>query len=207
MPVQNTLPDPYHNIDLMGNVGGSYGPGFSDVTLKSSMPIMQAKLNSRVLDSKNAYHHKWEISISYNSLTRAEFNIVYAFLAWKKITMEPFYIAVPPYFSQTGTGINTIYGEVKGVEKLTVSNMGAISIDDIFTLNEKAYKVTRKSAADQYGVGTINISPNLQADALINSNLIFLNPVFKVKQMNDSLDYTINDQGLYSFSLTIEEAV
>ena len=41
MTAQTTLPDPNNRISAAGNDdGGSYGPGFSSVTLKSNQPVV-----------------------------------------------------------------------------------------------------------------------------------------------------------------------
>lgn len=200
MAEQFVLPDPYHGVGVAGEVSTDYAPGFSNVKLSSDMPIMKAKLNSRKLDSRNAYHHKWLISISYNSLTRAEFNIIYPFLLYKKLTMQPFYVAIPPYYAQTLTGVTLNGYHYKGSSELAL--LGTMPTkEDIFTLNEKVYKVILVSGS------TIEISPPLQEIGFEDTPLGFENPLFKVKYMSDASGYSLNDKGLYSFSLQLEETV
>ena len=81
MAVQNTLPDPNNQITDAGQSGsGSTGPGFLSVKFSSIQPILRDRTNSgRIISRAHAYH-KWQIGLTYNPLTREEFDPVYNFL-------------------------------------------------------------------------------------------------------------------------------
>ncbi len=91
MAVQNTLPDPNNRISASGDDGsGSYGPGFASVTLTSQQPILMNRSNSGLAFRSINKYQKWMISLKYNSLTKAEFDVVYPFLLERQASLEAF---------------------------------------------------------------------------------------------------------------------
>lgn len=93
----NVLPDPNNKIGDAGQVdsSGGAGPGFASVSISSEAPIMQQRTNSGRLVSRSEAGHKFSVSITYNPLTRAEFEPVYSFLLQKRGRLEPFFISLP----------------------------------------------------------------------------------------------------------------
>ena len=94
----NILPDPNNSIANDGsadsaNAGYVAGPGFATVALKSVLPTQKTRTNSGSTITRNIEGHKWDISITYNSLTRAQFEPLYGFLLQKKgAEFAPFFI-------------------------------------------------------------------------------------------------------------------
>ena len=117
MAIQNILPDPYHLITPAGDAGsGATGPGFASVKLSSNQPIMRDRTNSGRLVSRVSAYHKWDISIGYNPMTKAEFDPVYTFLLHKQGTLKPFFVSLPQYevpqnstFSANATYVNSLF--------------------------------------------------------------------------------------------------
>ena len=76
---QNILPDPNNTIGDAGQVAGSAGPGFASVKFTSEQPTLRDRTNSGRLLARAIVSHKWKINISYNPMTRAEFEPIYNF--------------------------------------------------------------------------------------------------------------------------------
>lgn len=99
---QQILPDPYNYISYSGSssgsdAGASYGPGFASVKLTSKQPTVVSRTNSGRVISRALVGHTWSAEISYNKLTKAEFNPVYSFLISRMGRVNPFFIVLPQY--------------------------------------------------------------------------------------------------------------
>ena len=210
MAIQNILPDPHNQITHAGHSGsGDNGPGFKSVSIKSKQPIMTDRTNSgRVVARVHAYH-QWLIDISYNPLTKAEFDPIYNFLLHRQGSLKPFYISLPQYRT-SGITSRTVSGNANaGAQVITASSATNIEPGMLFRINdpqdsnhEKAYMVTQVSGND------LTITPGLARSVTASSNCVldFATPTIKVRQTSDSRDYSLNTNNLYSFSLKLEEA-
>jgi hypothetical protein len=127
---------------------------------------------------------------------------------------------------------NTAYKA--GVTKLDISHTSWVSLDDysaglpsvgdVFTvqaetydsLHTKVYMVTKiETTIDgEYEEGNqpastqirIHFTPGLQRAITQSTSLKFFNPQFQVVQAQDITEYSLNTEGLYSYSLRLEEA-
>jgi hypothetical protein len=208
MAIQNILPDPHNQITHAGQSGsGDHGPGFKSVSIKSKQPIMTDRTNSgRVIARVHAYH-QWLIDISYNPLTKAEFDPIYNFLLHKQGSLKPFYISLPQYRAQGPTSKYVSSNADAGAQVIVANAGSAIKPGMLFRINdpqdsnhEKAYMVTRVSGT------SLTITPGLARGVTTGAALDFATPTIKVRQTSDSRDYSLNTNNLYSFSLKLEEA-
>lgn len=217
MALTHILPDPNHPINAAGqaDVSGIKGPGYAGVSLNSVQPLMKYSSNSWRKDIDEAYHHRWKVDISYNPLTCEEFHTVYAFVNYRRATLTPFYVSIPPYASQVLAGI-TVEGAVgKGGDVLLVDGTG-VQKGYLFNFADstKAYKVTRVETTTDY-VGTtpgagkerIHITPRLQQTALNNTVLTFSDPLILVNVDSNTVNYTIDKDGLFGLSLSLVEVL
>lgn len=97
---QNILPDPNNPIGSAGqadSTNGSAGPGFASVKLSSDQPYVTDKTNSGRVLARAVAAHKWKVKITYNPMTREQFDPVYTFLIQRKGPMFPFYVSLPQY--------------------------------------------------------------------------------------------------------------
>ena len=78
----NRLPDPAFKITEAGENAnsGDAGPGFASVKFSSEQPISVSRTNSGRVITRAIVSHKWKINITYNPMTRNEFEPVYNFL-------------------------------------------------------------------------------------------------------------------------------
>jgi len=82
------------------------------------------------------------------------------------------------------------------------------------TLHKKAYMVTKVETNDTYIIGAqpaakevrVHFTPGLQRAIRTWGDLRFFYPTFKVVQVQDTTEYSLDTEDLYSFSLRLEEA-
>tara|TARA_B100001093_G_C26599132_1_gene915078 strand:- start:110 stop:748 length:639 start_codon:yes stop_codon:yes gene_type:complete len=210
MAVQNTLPDPNNQITDAGESGsGSTGPGFKSVQLSSIQPILRDRTNSGRIVSRAHAYHKWDISITYNPLTKEEFDPVYNFLLHKRGTLKPFFVSLPQYRAQGPTSRTVASNAVAGATSLTSAGSGGTAIKPgmLFTITDssdsshtKAYIITQVNGT------ALTISPGLAKAVTGGATLDFADPKIKVVQTSDTRQYSLDVNNLYTFSLKLEEA-
>jgi len=174
----NTLPDPNNPIGEAGeaSVSGEKGAGYSAVKLSSEHKILNTRTNSGRLISRELSGHKWNIDISYNPMTRDEFEPIYTFLLQKRGSMVPFFVSLPQYkqprnstfatfvasnnFTPDNTGNAGDTTMVIDNSSYDASSDGLAKAGDIFTIadddsnHKKAYQITRVETYDLYESGT-----------------------------------------------------
>jgi len=209
----NILPDPTHTVGYQGNPdGGNPGAGYSSIVLKSIEPMMSSTYNSGRMHNTSGYHHMWGIDIDYNELTCEEFYLIYSFLCYRRSTLQPFYVYVPNYsdaFVPSYT-IPTQYN--KGATSMLVNDT-TVNPNIVFRgTGTKVYKITRVETESDYaltapGVGKarIHFVPPLQEVFPNGTTLYYSNVLFYMQVASESIAYTIDDNSLYSFSVSLEE--
>jgi hypothetical protein len=218
----NILPDPNYKIGTAGesSSSGTAGAGFASIKLSSDAPIMRDRTNSGRLVSRSAAYHRWDIDISYNPMTREEFDPIFTFLLEKQGSLKPFFISLPNY--RAGATNTTVSGGTSaGSSTLLILNTNCapgdlFHIEDPFdSAHTKAYKVLRVEDTTTYnttlgspGTGNkrIHILPPLQKAVSSVAVVNFSTPLIKVIQSGDIQEYSLNNNNLYSFSLKVEEA-
>ena len=214
MPFTDILPDPAHKINTAGqaDAAGVGGPGYAAVSLRSKDDMVASNYNSMRSEKQSNSYHTWQIGITYNPLTCLEFHIIYAFLGFKRYALEPFYVSLPPYSSQTLIGMSLDSAATKRDETLEVDGTGAAP-GMIFNIvgNPKVYQVTRVETNTQndtaVGVGKerLHITPPIIEDTPTSTALNFVDVLFKVEQTSDQHSYSLNKDGLFEYSLSLEE--
>jgi len=179
----NILPDPNNPIGESGQAltTGSKGPGYASVKLASEHKTMNTRTNSGRLVSRQLSGHKWNINITYNPMTRDEFEPVYTFLLQKRGSLTPFFISLPQYkaprdatfaafvLNSGGTPrhFTVVANATAGVTNILINHAsydkdtkGKAKPGDIFTIessdsnHKKVYQVTRVEDDDYYETGT-----------------------------------------------------
>lgn len=217
----NILPDPNNKIGSAGQASavGSAGAGFASVRLSSIAPIMRTRTNSGRLTSRSAAYHMWNVTITYNPMTREEFDPIYSFLLEKQGSLKPFYVSLPQYL---GGATNTTTVESKSAGATSVMALSTnVSVGDMFNIvgldanHQKAYKVTRIETPTDYrtsdgappsGRIRLHFTPPLQRNINSGATIELANPLVKVISNSDTQEYALNTENLYSFSLQLEEA-
>jgi len=233
MAYTDILPDPNNQITDSGKSGGTGGEGFASVTLTSNAPIMQDRTNSGRVTSRAVMQQKWDIDISYNPMTREQFEPVYNFiLQYGKL--NPFKVSLPQNRKPQSATFTT-YAESNNLTPIATTSGGAKILTlvgvgyipgvnstpkpgDLFNVSEsnhnKTYRVTRVETSTDY-TGTapastqvrIHFTPGLSKQVTAASGIIFDNPLIRVLLTADTQQYSLGTDGLYSFSLKLEEAL
>jgi len=182
----NRLPDPNYAIADTGEGGtGTVGPGFATVKVTANQPTSVSITNSGRATARSIAGHRWRIAITYNPLTRAEFEPIYNFLLERRGRLKPFEVVLPQYNSPqtaitcaSGTQL-TVDGDVDaGATNFIVDNhshasTGSLTPGDMFNITDpansnhkKTYRVVRVLNRADYLTGNqppavdTSVSPN-----------------------------------------------
>ena len=225
----NRLPDPVFKITEAGenSNSGLAGPGFASVKFTSEQPVSISRANSGRVISRAIVSHKWKIQITYNPMTRDEFEPVYNFLLEKRGRLKPFFVKLPQHSPRTTTsGTYTIQGPASAGSSsilTTVSSLsGGLRPGDLVTINDsqnsnhtKAYQIvkvndsTNKLSSDtdlnNANERRLFLVPPLARTVSNSSTVTFANPLIKVMLQSDIREYDLGTNNLYQFSLNLEE--
>jgi hypothetical protein len=223
------LPDPNNKINNAGvsDAAGNAGPGFAKIKFTSDNTTQVSRtISGRGVTASPSYHN-WSFDISYNPMTRAEFDPVSAFLESRRGRLNPFYVILPqhaaPKDATFATNTVTASTTAAGSPTLMLNGIstGNPSPGDFFTITDnsdinhkKAYKVLRVEDNGTYQTGTVQptstqrrvwtqppMSRAVASGAVVN----FVNPRFRVTQKGDTMEYDLDTDNLYQFSLSLEE--
>ena len=230
----NRLPDPAFNVAPDGsttNAGaGDFGPGFASVKFTSEQPVSMTRTNSGRVITRAIVGHHWKIEISYHPMTRAEFEPIYNFLEERRGRLKPFFVVLPQYaspqtassgtISTSGTissGATNFLAQGTSVSGLNLGRGDMITFNDSSNSNHlKAYKIVRvhtatnklssDSALDQTNERRYYVSPPIEKEITSGSTVVYTNPLIRVINTKDVIEYDLGTNNLYQFSLTLEEA-
>ena len=227
----NRLPDPAYKITEAGDnhSSGTAGPGFASVRFTSEQPSSISRTNSGRVISRAIVGHRWKINISYNPMTREEFEPVYSFLLEKRGRLKPFFISLPQYNSpRTSTsGTISVDGEITaGASNFKVDGFGSITgglrPGDMFNFNssnsnhKKAYQITRVLTNSDYLTGGTQpatderiyyVTPPIEKTVEDNATIDYgSDTLIRVVQTADIQEYNLGTNNLYQFNLSLEEA-
>lgn len=121
--------------------------------------------------------------------------------------------------SVTVAGSQTIM--LNGTAGMTEALAGNPSPGDFFHIidpanvnHTKTYKVTRVETSEYYRAGTtqpstvqrrVHVTPPIARNVAAGAVIHFINPKFRVIQKGDTVEYDLNTDNLYQFSLSLEE--
>lgn len=224
------LPDPNNKINNAGaaDASGTAGPGFAKIRFSSENTTQVSRtISGRGITSSPSFH-SWAFDISYNPMTRAEFDPVGAFLEGRRGRLNPFYVILPqhagPKDSTFASNTLTASGTTAGSPTLMLNgvNTGNPSPGDFFNINDaadvnhkKTYKVIRVETSSDYKTGLLPIPTGTQRRVWVhppisrtvspNAPVTFVNPKFRVTLKGDVMEYELDTDNLYQFSLSLEE--
>jgi len=233
------LPDPSNPIGLGGQAlatasGGTAGPGFASVTFSSEAPIQTSRTNSGRVITRSIAGHKWNINITYNPMTRDQFEPVYSFLLEKNGRLNPFFVKLPQNansrnaaFTSADATITTATTGTKGAGFILQAGHNTTEATqpqpgDMFTISDsndslhtKAYRVTRVMGNSTYNSALhsqpttaqriVYFTPHLQRDVAQGATCDYT-PLVRVMLKADVQSYSLGTNNLFEFSLNLEEA-
>tara|TARA_B110000967_G_C18858735_1_gene548685 strand:+ start:223 stop:984 length:762 start_codon:yes stop_codon:yes gene_type:complete len=145
----NILPDPNNPIGESGQplAAGSKGPGYASVKLASEHKMLNTRTNSGRLISRELSGHKWEIDISYNPMTRDDFEPVYSFLLQKRGSLTPFFVSLPQYRAPRDSTFATFVLNSGGTPRtFSMSEAATAGATNILIVNSSYDKDTKGKA-------------------------------------------------------------
>ena len=228
----NRLPDPNYKITEAGenSNSGTAGPGFASVKFTANQPVSFSRTNSGHVTTRSIVGHHWSIGITYNPMTRDEFEPIYNFLLEKRGRLKPFFVALPQHATTrtTTSGTLSVQGTItSGDSNFLVDGMdgltGGVRPGDMFNFSDsgnsnhhKIYKVVRvadstnklssDTALNTSDERRLYVVPPVEKDVTDNSTLTYASPLVRVVQKSDVQEYSLGTNNLYTFSLNLEEA-
>lgn len=228
----NTLPDPSNKIGDAGQAdsSGSAGPGFASIKFTSEQPSSISRTNSGRVISRAIVGQRWKIEISYNPMTREQFEPIYAFLQEKRGKLQPFFVILPQYSSSRDSTLNrtitTNTAVSAGANHFVAAGFGSgngeLKIGDMINFNDsnnsthkKVYQITRVLTNSDYLTGGTQpsssqrlyyVSPHIEKTVASGQSVVYTNTKFRVIQNSDVREYNLGTNNLYQFSLSLEEA-
>ena len=227
------LPDPNWGVNDAGDGHATNfveGPGFATVKFTSNQPTSFSRTNSGRVTTRAIVGQYFSINISYNPMTRAQFEPVYNFLMEKRGRLKPFYVVLPQYKDpQTATsGTLSVQGSItSGDSNFLIDGMaaasGGLKPGDVFNFTDasdsnhkKVYQIVRVASSTDKLASDSNLNtsderrlyvvPPVQKDVTDNSTIDYGNPMFRVVQNKDVQEYSLGTNNLYTFSLSLEES-
>jgi len=231
----NRLPDPNWGVNEAGDGHASNyveGPGFASVSFLSNQPVALSRTNSGRATTRSIAGHNWRINISYNPMTRAQFEPIYNFLQEKRGRLKAFEVVIPQYNSpQTAVTAGAGGLKVDGIinpgqtfftaDNHSNSTTGSLKPGDMINFTDganpnhkKVYQITRVLNNSDYLTGGTRpatderiyyVTPSIEKSVANNSLIVSTNPIFRVIQSSDTVSYSLNTNNLYEFSLSLEE--
>ena len=228
----NRLPDPNWTIHDSGDGHASNytaGPGFASVKFSSEQPVSLSRTNSGRVITRSIVAQRWKIKITYNPMTREQFEPVYNFLLEKRGRLKPFFVTLPQHTPRSTTSATyTVQANLaSGTDNIlcTVSSDANANLKpgDMFTIadsgnsnHKKAYQIVRvndstnklssDTALNTTTERRLYIVPPLEKAVNASSTLSYTTPLIRVVQTSDVQEYDLGTNNLYSFSLSLEEA-
>ena len=203
---QNTLPDPNNNIGTTGSTtatnttafAGGAVPGFKTLKIDSHAPVMKTRTNSGRLVSRAIMGHKFTVNITYNPLTRAQFEPIYNFLLDKRGGLKPFFLSLPQHLQSQAGSISSIKftGDVNRLRQgntYVISTVGGTTFSNIGGSSSPAVgqSFTRSGGTSVNGSGKLKAaagSTSMVIDGFTNSASTTPQPgdMFTVTDANDT---------------------
>ena len=225
------LPDPNFGVGEDGSSSNSAitGPGFSSVQFSSERPISISRTNSGRVISRAIVGQRWRIQISYNPMTRDEFEPVYNFLQARG-RLIPFFVSLPQHkdsrnSSLSGT-IRTDGAVVAGATNVRLDgfsdNVAANGLrpGDMITFTDtsnsnhkKAYQINKVLTNSNFLAGNqpnsgeriVYVTPPIEKAIANNMVVNYENVLIRVMMTTDVIEYSLGTNNLYEFSLNLEE--
>ena len=143
MAYSNILPDPSNPVKDSGKadtLGTNSAPGFASMSISSESKTISNRTNSGRFISVSSGGHKWSFSMTYNPLTREDFEPVFNFLLQQKGKLSPFFVSLPQNkLPRNATFANTV-SPSPGLNKTFVNYGEPVARENL--VKGKEYKIT-----------------------------------------------------------------
>lgn len=187
-------------------------PAPARVAIRDVQPTLVSTAHSLKRLARSRGGQRWGLDYEYASLSREQFDALWAFLVAQRGQYEAFYV-VPPRISRSkgaGGGTATVASSALGVRAVTVSGASAgvtgwAKAGDYlkFSNHDKVYVLTADVNTDGAGAATVSFEPALISD--VTAATLILNDVaWRVARTDDQLATTLFEQR-YSLGFSLIE--
>lgn len=189
-------------------MSGTYptSPGFTNVDFKEKHFQQRTESLSGSIKIHKLAGSRFEFTVTYPPMTRAEFRPVLGFLAGQRGMESTFTIVLPniSYKTSNVTGSPLVNGNSFSGSTVTIDqNTGTFKAGDLIKFNShsKVYTVTQ----DLTGAGVLKFYPPLRETVINNDSIIYDAVPFTVRLANPVQEYTVNSSNLISYEVDLIE--
>lgn len=183
-------------------------PAFNAINLQSESPTLVSNSINGRMQSRKMGGQRWSFTASYATMTRSEFQPVFAFAISQKGRHGVFTVIPTAIGSTNGTASGTVTCSSANVGSNTVTITGLtgdLKAGDMvkFGGHDKVYMLT----ADRSGNGDITIEPSLTHSLAASEQLIYQDVPFTVRLKNDVQGYSVGSGMFYKYEVDFIEAL
>ena len=186
----------------------------------SSIGTVTAKISSKVFNLasesvsgrtqvRSIGGHRWEFTLVFPPMTRAEFGPVTAFISQQAGMAESFQVTLPQMSDLSGSGSGTVTANGNfsiGDVAVTIAGLsGTLKAGDFvkFSTHSKVYQIT----ADRAGAGSMSIYPPLVAAVTTGGSVTYTQVPFTVRLANDVQEFNVRKDMLIGYEVDLIEAI
>lgn len=159
--------------------------------------------------------HKWEFTLSFPPMTKAQFKPILGFIASVRGQYSTFTVIPPNLKTPSGTQTaDTTVGANASAGSTSVQLTGGTYLNTIvsgdvikFSNHDKVYAITADATFDVSGNATISIIPPLTSDITTAHTAKHSNVPFTVALKNSVQEYAARVDGYYTYELDVEEDI
>jgi|TARA_R110000744_G_scaffold76798_1_gene152004 hypothetical protein len=189
---------------------------YPDTTNFRSIEVKDIKNRLTNIDDTNKLYEKfmgqqWQLTLDSTSLSRTQFAGVFVFLTQQKGEVETFTIVPPVIASTQGTASGTVtvtQAYAIGVSSVRANGAsGTLKKGDFikFSNHNKVYQLTADVNMDASSEDTIAFYPKLKSAVTSSTTITYNSVPFSVAMTSDNVDYKLDMQSRYQYSLTVRE--
>lgn len=183
--------------------------GTSSATVRSKVYNLSSESVSGRTQVRTIGGQRWELTLSFPPMTRAEFAPIEAFVMSQAGMAETFTIVPPEICNTTGNAsgsVTTNSSAAIGATSVSITGLtGSLKAGDFikFSGHSKVYKLT----ADRSGNGSISFYPPLNAAVNSAETVSYNNVTFTVRLSNDIQEYSVSTAMLFAYEIDLIEAI
>tara|TARA_Y100001963_G_scaffold160024_1_gene267155 strand:+ start:8365 stop:8961 length:597 start_codon:yes stop_codon:yes gene_type:complete len=189
-------------------------PKFQSLSIQSIQPSLTVRTISGRRQSRQIGGQLWRMTITYPSMTRAEFQPILAFFISQRGAYDTFQVRPTVHEDTTGgaSGSPTVNGASQTGRTVTTDNWPnsttVMKAGDFikFGGHTKIYMLTGDATSDGSGNASLTIEPALLTSPSDNDTVIYNDIPFTMSFDSDVTEFTTNSSGMYQYSIELVEA-
>jgi len=183
--------------------------GTSSAKIRSKVYNLMSESVSGRIQVRTIGGQRWELTLSFPPLTRAEFAPVQAFVMRQAGMAETFTVVVPELSQASASASGSVTASATaaiGATSVTLTGLtGTLTTGDFvkFASHTKVYQIT----ADRSGNGAVSIYPALQASVPSGNAITYNSVPFTVRLSDDIQEFSVGVDMLFAYEIDLIEAI